>query len=326
MITEKEFQKRIGYQGEITPVLHRVIQDFSLGQYSSHQVIPMGYEDFNLNLTTSKGRYFVKMFATFRDDKESKRYVDVMVKALEAGVQHPKLFKSSQGYLHKIVVDGSSVSLCVMEQINGTSFYERNLRATEDEMRFLVRQAVLVNGMDVKPIPVYDSWAIVHFLEEYKKKREYLDASDTSLIDPLAEQFSKINIEELPHCFVHGDIIKTNVLKDNEGKLYIIDFSVSSYYPRIQELAVLLCNMLFDEDKPETFQGNYELTLEEYQKSIPLTGEEIEALPLFVKVAHAMHIICATYEKKVKDNRSAENDYWIKLGKKGLRFTISSWT
>lgn len=319
------FQNRIGYSGDVELVLLQVCKDYSLGEYISYKVIPMGYEDFNLILSTSKGKYFVKMFATFRDEAESQRYVDVMIKALEVGVQHPKLYKSTQGYLHKIIFSDVQISLCVMEQIDGVSFYEKNLKATTNEMRFLVQQASLINKIDLNPKPVYDSWAIVHFREEYKKKREYLNENDIKLIDPLVEQFSAIKVEELPHCFVHGDIIKTNVMKDKDGKLYIIDFSVSSYYPRVQELAVLLCNMLFDEDKPETFQEYYKLALEEYQKHNPLTEIEIEVLPLFVKVAHVMHVLCATYEKVVKGNNTAENEYWINLGRKGLIYTTQSW-
>jgi len=325
MDDENTFQKRIGFEGNIKPVLLQVCKDFSLGEYLSHKVIPMGYEDFNLIVETNHGKYFVKMFATFRREGESQRYVDVMVKALEAGVQHPKLFKSSQGYLHKIIMNDVQISLCVMEQIDGVSFYEKNLKATTDEMRFLVQQAALINKINLKPKPVYDSWAIVNFLEEYKKKREYLEENYTKLIDPLVEQFSTIKVEELPHCFVHGDIIKTNVMKDKDRKLYIIDFSVSSYYPRIQELAVLLCNMLFDEDKPETFSEYYKLALNEYQKHNSLTEKEIQVLPLFVKVAHAMHLLCATYEKVVKGNNSEENDYWINLGKVGLKSTTTDW-
>jgi Ser/Thr protein kinase RdoA (MazF antagonist) len=132
-------------------------------------------------------------------------------------------------------------------------------------------------------------------------------------------------IKQLPHRLVHGDIIKTNVMKDKTGKIYIIDFSVANFYPRIQELAVLLCNIFFDENHPDTFMDNYKLALDEYQKGIPLTPLEISSLPLYVKVAHAMHVLCATYEKEAKGNDSAENRYWLELGRKGLDFTIQLW-
>lgn len=318
------FQQRIGYKGDIKRVLLQICKDFSLGEYISHKVILMGYEDFNLILTADKGKYFVKMFATFRTEEESKNYVDTMVKVLKAGVNHPKLYQSHHGYFYKTTADNAQINLCVMEYIDGASFYEKGLKATPEEMRLLVQQAALINKINLKPKFVHDSWAIVNFLEEYKNKKQYLDVSDKELIEPLARQFSALNLDELPHCFVHGDIIKTNVIKDNKGKLYIIDFSVSSYYPRVQELAVLLCNLLFDEDNPETFNDNYKLALEEYRKYITLTEKEIEILPLYVRVAHVMHVLCATYEKVAMGNDSSENDYWINLGKKGLKFTTSN--
>jgi Ser/Thr protein kinase RdoA (MazF antagonist) len=319
------FQQRIGYKGDIKPVILQICKDFSLSEYISHKVILMGYEDFNLILTTDKGKYFIKMFATFRTEKESRSYVDTMVKVLEAGVNHPKLYQSQQGYFHKITADNTQISLCVMEFIDGVSFYEEKLKATLEEMRLLVQQAALINKIDLKPKFVHDSWAIVNFLDEYKNKKQYLDAADRELIEPLAQQFSILNLDELPHCFVHGDIIKTNVIKETNGKLYIIDFSVSSYYPRVQELAVLLCNLLFDEDNPETFNDNYKLALEEYQKYITLTKKEIEILPLYVRVAHVMHVICATYEKAANGNNSVENEYWINLGRIGLKYTTKAW-
>jgi len=60
----------------------------------------------------------------------------------------------------------------------------------------------------------------------------------------LVREFNALKMKKLPHCFVHGDLIETNIMKDKEGKLWIIDFAVANYYPRIIELAVLACNIL----------------------------------------------------------------------------------
>jgi len=131
--------------------------------------------------------------------------------------------------------------------------------------------------------------------------------------------------QELPHTLVHGDIIKTNVMRDNLGKIYIIDFSVANYYPRIQELAVFLCDVAFDKEHPETFMDNYKLVLEEYRRNVSLTPFEASSLPLYVRTAHAMHVICATYEKKANNNDSIENQYFIDIGRAGLVFTAQLW-
>ncbi|MFC1721450.1 phosphotransferase [Patescibacteria group bacterium] len=316
-----KFQDRIGTEKNITPLLEGVCSDYGFGNYDDHEVVPVGYEDFNVIVSTGSSKYFLKLFATFRDDSACQAYVDIMYKAVEVGVHHPKLYKNPEGYLYKKKLGDTELRLCAMEYIDGKSLYDTNSKVTEEEARFLVRQAALINRMQIEPRNVDDSWAIVHFLEEYKKNAKYLAPDDNVLIKPLAEKFQKLDVGKLPHCLVHGDIIKTNVMKDTSGDLRIIDFSVADLYPRIQELAVLLCNILFDEGNPESFSESYRIAIDEYQKHIKLSTEELKAIPLFVKVAHAMHVICATKEKETKGNDSKENRYWISLGQKGLSAT-----
>lgn len=318
---EDIFQKRINYDGNLAPILSQVSRDYHLGQYKAHRVIPFGYEDLNIVLETNQGTFFVKFFAAFRDRSNCQRYIGITTRAIEAGVSHPAFYESPQGFLHELDVGGQPIRLCVMGYIDGKSFYELNLKATAEERKFLVEQAARISRIDLKPEFIYDSWAIVNFLKEYKETAQYLEKEDKNAIAPLVKQFEEVEIKESPHSLVHGDIIKTNVLKDSKGKLYIIDFSVANYYPRIQELAVLLCNMLFDEDNPASFKEYYQAALDEYQKHIKLTPVEISSLPLFVKVAHAMHILGAIKARAVEGNTSEENTYWLMLGRAGLRFS-----
>jgi Ser/Thr protein kinase RdoA (MazF antagonist) len=163
--------------------------------------------------------------------------------------------------------------------------------------------------------------AIVNFLKSWKERVKYLSNEDQKLISPLVHPFQQLNLAVLPHCFVHGDLIKTNIMRDKNNKLYILDFSVANYYPRIQELAVLLCDVLFDKKNLDLYGKVYTQALEEYQKYISLEKIEVDSLPLFAQVAHAMHLLCATYEKKIKNNQTKENGYYINLGRKGLQFT-----
>ncbi len=319
------FQKRIVWQGDIKILLLKICKDYKIGSYSEHEIILVGYEDFNLILMTEQEKYFVKIFANFRDLENCQRYVEIMTKVIEAGVKHPALYKSPQGNLYKTEIDGVSIHLCVMQYINGKSFYDLNKKTRLTDVSFFAEQAALINQINLKPAKVYDTWAIVNFLEEFTKKKQYLDLESKRLIEPLSKKFNSLDIANLPHCFVHGDIIKTNVLSNSTGNLYILDFSVANYYPRIQELAVLFCNVLFDEDNLNSFTDFYNLSLAQYQKHILLTPAEIAAMPIYVQAAHAMHIICPTYEKIVSGNNTPENDYWLKLGKIGLRYTSKLW-
>jgi len=319
------FQKRIFYQGDLKQFFQKVCNDFNIGIYQSHEIIPIGYEDFNLLLKTSIGTFFVKIFASFRDEKESNRYVNIINKTLEAGVSAPKLFKSKQGFLYAITFEKTD-RLIVMEYIDGKTFYERNTVPVTEEIKFIIKQAALINSVHIKPSFVYDHWAITSLLREYDQKKDFLKKSDRDLIEPLVDTLNTISLNDLPHCFVHGDITKTNTMKSLKEDIYILDFAVANWYPRIQELAVLLCDLFFDPQKTENFLKMYDFVLLEYQKFILLTKMEIQLLPTFVKLAHAMHVLLANYEKETQGNTSVENEYFLDIGRKGLQFTNKIWS
>ncbi|MBU4338582.1 phosphotransferase [Patescibacteria group bacterium] len=313
----KTFLKRIDYKGNPLDFISIVCRDYDIGSCISYEIVEMGYEDLNIIIKTDKGKYFAKFFASFRDEKECSRYVNIMLKVLSAGVNHPKLYKSSQGYLHKIKIGKGVLRLCLMECIKGKTFYELGANPTIEESKFLANQAAIINRINIKPEFLYDQWAIVNFCKEYEEKGKYLSGEDKGLLDPLYNKFSSYNIGKLPYCFVHGDILKTNVIKTDEGKMYIIDFAVSNYYPRIIELAILYCFFMDTDDFKKTDQM-FEIVINEYQKNIKLTSSEKSEFPFFLKLAHAMHILQANYQKEFEKNNSAENKYWLELGRKGL--------
>jgi len=316
---ETIFKQRIGYNGDLREISKIICKDFNLGDFLNCKIILTGYEDFNFFLETADGRFFVKIFSNERTLDDCKRNVDIIVKVLENSISFPKLHKSKQGYLHILNIDQSKLRICVMGFIDGKDFFISKETITKEDMISLSHQASLINTINIKPSKIYDSWAIPNFLIEFEKKSQYLEKEDLELIKPLLEKFKNLNIETLPYCFVHGDIIKTNVIKDKNGKIWIVDFSVSNYYPRIQELAILTCDILFNKDNKDESEQNLKDVLEEYQKTIKLTLRELASLPTYIKFAHAMHVLLATYEKKVKNNNSEENEYFLEIGRAGLR-------
>ncbi|MEK6959942.1 MAG: phosphotransferase [Nanoarchaeota archaeon] len=312
------FQSRISYQGDIGELSRRVCRDFRIGDLISDSVVRMGYEDLNIAIETSKGKYLAKIFADFRDDDCCKRYVDIVSEALKAGVHIPRLLPSPQGYLHRFEIDKSWIRLCLMDFIEGKTFFELKTKPTPKEIVFLADQAALINSIDLRPNRVYDDWAVVNLENEFNKKSAYLPKKDLSLVQPVISEFRAINHEQLPACFVHGDLISINAIKGKDENLWIIDFSVSNTYPRIQELAVLACDLLFDEKNRTRSEKNLVLALGAYQKRIHLTQLELESLPTYVRAAHAMHVIGATHQKKAKGNKSRENEYFLRIGRAGL--------
>ncbi|MCL4382862.1 phosphotransferase [Patescibacteria group bacterium] len=321
---ERNFQERINYKGDLAALSEIVSKDFNLGEYKIHNIIPVGYEDLNVRLATDSGQYLMKIQNSMRDVKEVERYRDVLAEVEKKGIAHPKLFKSEQGYLHKINLDGEEIYLFVMEFIKGETFYDLGVRPNREEIKFLAHQASLINSIDTRPYPVYDMWAEVNMVKEYEKAKSKLNESDRTLVGPVVESFKKINLIKIPHAFVHGDIISSNVIKGDNGKLWILDFAVANYYPRIQELAVLGCDLLTDHNSFENSLDNLKTALSEYQKKTFLTDEEIKVLPFYIRGAHAMHIIGVVNNSKM-DNLSKEDTHWLEEGRNGLILT-KGWT
>ncbi len=315
----ESFFKRIGYKGKLDDISLLLCKDFDLGTFKSNELIIVGYEDFNFIIETIDQKYFIKIFSDFRNNEDCQRYIEIMIHAINNGVSFPKVYSFAGNYLQSKEVNGCKLRFCVMEFIDGDSFYALNQKPNSREIDFLANQAALINNIELKPSPIYDEWAIVNFEKEFNKKRKYLSQDDLRLIDPLLKNFKGLNIKDLPHCFVHGDIISTNVIKDKNGNLWIIDFASSNYYPRIQELSVLACNLLFDSENKIKSEENFKVGLDVYQKNIQLTEGELRVLPTYITIAHAMHLLSANYEKRVGCNNSKENEYWLSQGRIGLQ-------
>lgn len=300
---EEDYREKRDFEGDLGALFDQVAKDYQLGGPIGSQKVEMGYEDSNYVLETIIGKHFVKIFGSYRDEKECQRYIGIIETALSAGVNHPKLYRGKQGALEH---SESGAKLAVFEHIDGQTFYEMGREPDEEESKEIVRQAALINSVDYKPDFVYDEWAITSIEDQYKIAEEHLSDEEKKSIERLLAEFREVDLKSLPHSLVHGDLITTNVMKSKDGQIFVYDFACANYQPRIMELAVLLCNLLRDKD--------YEFVVSEYQKHLELTDDELKTLPLFVNLAHAMHIVGAVRERDLHGNESDENDYWLTQG------------
>jgi Ser/Thr protein kinase RdoA (MazF antagonist) len=315
---ENWFRERILYDGPLDVLLEEVCKRYEIGPLDNYSVIENGYQDLNIELETEEGSFLAKLFAKTKSDEDCRRYVEIMREARDSGVNFPELIPSKGEYLESVELGGVRTRLCLMEFIEGETLNEPERGIKDHEIEFVARQAAKINRMEVKPHMKYDSWSVENFLYEFRKCHRFLDEEDEELIRPLIQEFREVDVEKLPHCFVHNDLRETNIIRGEDGELWILDFGVSDIYPRIQEIAVTASSLLYTSGDAE-MQRRTEIFLEEYKKNIQLTEEELELLDLFIDVAVAMEVIRPTFEKKAKGNRTEENAYWLKNGRRKLR-------
>lgn len=197
-------------------------------------------------------------------------------------------------------------------------------RKVSREVTFYSLDAIIAVGYRVNSKEatdfIYDKWAIINFVKEFQNKKQYLNGNDYKKLEELYNRFLQVDIEKLPKAFVHGDIISTNVMKDKNNKLWIIDFAVSNYVPRIIDLAVSSCNLCLDAENKENTKKKVKMILEEYQKYNKLTDYELEQFPLFFDIANAMGILQISHLNTLGE-LSEEDKFWYDESEKGLEFS-----
>ena len=316
----QDFNKRIGLNTDLRNISQKICESYNLGEFISNELITIGYEDYNYYLTTSTGKYCVKIFSKIRTKEDIKNYLDRIRAVANSEINSPKPLIVNDDITLALDYKNNHYDICVFEYINGKNYFELEEKPSKDIIKEIARQTAMINNLDIKPNFIYDTWAIVNFGDEYKKKREYLSDRYKSEFDKLLVELNKTDFENLPKAFVHGDIISTNVMLDNNSKIWIIDFAVSNYLPRIIDLAVIACNMCLDEKSKNNTYDNISVLLSEYNKYNQLTKYELKVFGTFYKLANAMHILQPQYIIQM-DGDSEENQYWLNEGIIGYSYS-----
>ena len=162
----QDFNKRINLNTDLKNISEQICEYYNLGYFISNKLIPIGYEDYNYYLTTSTGKYCVKIFSKNRDKEEIKKYLERIEAVAKSNVNSPKpLLVNNKVYL-SLDYNNNHYDLCVFEYINGKNYFELGKNPTKDEIKEIARLTVLINNIDLKPVFIYDSWAIINFEKE----------------------------------------------------------------------------------------------------------------------------------------------------------------
>ena len=316
----QEFYDRINLNTNLDNISKEICRKYNLDEYISDELILVGYEDFNYILNTTKGKYCVKIFNKERTNKDVNNYIDRIELASTLNINTPKVYRVKNNCLQIIDINNNQYRLCVFEYVNGKSFYDLNEIPTEKEIKEIIKQMVYIHNAKLDSEYIYDKWTITNFIKEYKDKKNYLDKKYIDIFNKLTNRLEKVDFNKLVYSFVHGDIISSNVMKDKNNKLWIIDFAVSNYLPRIVDLAVTSCNLCLNPNSKVKTIESTKMILEEYQKYIKLNEYELETFPLFYDLANAMGILQISYLNSIGE-ASDEDKFWLEESEKGLSFS-----
>jgi Ser/Thr protein kinase RdoA (MazF antagonist) len=316
----QKYLNRIPKGIDLGIVCDNICKDFSLGNFIDFKIVLNGYEDLNVILTASENQFFVKIFKKTRTEKECVILTDINLQMIANGVNCAKLYPYGKDkYLYHYEQDDSDIFLIVQEFIRGENFYLRNSTPNDDEIAMIIRQISKIQKIkDVKKEYIYDSWYLGNIKEEFEIKKGVLLRNETTILLKIIAIFDRIDFDELPKSFIHGDLTKENVIKDENGKIWFIDFSVSNIYPRILELVIINTHLIIDYADPGKTYANRNLAVREYEKYFDLAPLEKNSLADLELIAYGIEYLTSIYELRKAKNDSDENMFYIRSSIRGL--------
>ena len=313
----EDFFERIDVNASLNEIAREICSKCNIKDYISSQIVEVGYEDFNFIIETKTQKYFVKIFHKGRTSQDCSNYKDRINLSNKIDINTPKTICSDS-----IKIDDKDLKFVVFEYINGKSFLDLEEMPNETEIKEIIRQMANIHRAELKSDFIYDTWTITNFTNEFNNKGKCLNEQYYNRFKELSDKLQNVDFSKLLHSFVHGDIISSNVIKDENDKLWIIDFAVSNYLPRIIDLVVIGDNLCLDPNSKENTIKNFKLIISEYEKYNKLTDYEKEIIPLFYDIGNAMGILQINALKQ-NEEYSEEDEYWLKVSEQGLKYSDS---
>src|SRR3989338_4118698 len=115
------FTGRLNYPGKLDAIIERLCRAYGFGVPTTFSIVEVGYEDCNVAIQTAEGKFLAKMFNKKRTSEDVERYVSILEKAVERGVNHPELLRTEAG---ATVYREDGLALVLMRFIEGKTFFE----------------------------------------------------------------------------------------------------------------------------------------------------------------------------------------------------------
>lgn len=301
----------------INELLQRVAGIYSLGDIVSSVPISTGYQDCNIDLTTSNGHYVVKIFSREKTKQRVHDVIHMYTASNKKNLPVPDALLTSAGdRVMEIPGEIHPIFISVFPFFSGKPMTRTPV--LESDLRTLARiMAVIHTISGVKP-QYDDTLGIKQLPQEYLHKKDALAADEQSLISPIVTKLSRIKLAALPQSVIHGTFEKENVLKNADGTLCLLDFGCTDFAASVLDIATFVANftLYLDSDRRKAV---IRTIMDAYQEIRSLTALERAALPTLIRAQYAAYAVGMTYHMRKDHDMTKQTQTWLDRGWDGLR-------
>ena len=283
---------------------------------NNYEPIFEGYEDVNIILNSDNGKYVLKIFATFRSEKNIHDYIKVIHEATNLGVQTLKLVQSKSGEDYFFYENTYSI---ITKYFNGNNFVK--IPPTLEEMLEVTRSLAKLNTLNFDIDETYDSWGNNNLVSEYNNTIVKDNKVKKDLL-PIVKYLKNLDTYKFSKGVIHGDMQRKHVLKNND-KLCIIDYGCMRNDLKVYDLSTFLAWFCLGEDNWNNKDNIFNKVIDEYTKINLLSKKEIESIKPLITASYAAYYL-KTQELTEQGDTSKETLDWHDSAK-DLYFKSIKW-
>lgn len=307
---------RVDSMVPLPQLMQRTADAFQLGDVQTITPILTGYQDCNIDLLTSSGRYVIKIFSKDETKHRIENLIWAYITFAKAHVPIPVIRQTTDHqYLLEISGNVHPSYLCVFEYFSGKPL--TRVPITDVDITTLTHAMTIIHKSTHAIHPYYDTMAIVHLPEEFKKKISALSQEEITTMTPIISKFNRIKLSTFPQSIIHGTFEKENVLKNTEGEIRLLDFGCMDYHASVLDIATFIANFTLYVDQPKR-KHITQLILDTYASYRPLSSEELSALPTLIRSQYAAYIVGMSYHMRIEHDMTKQTQTWLDHGWDGL--------
>lgn len=258
-----------------------------------------GWNNTTRFVTTPEGRAVLRIYETHRDLGKVRFEHDVLIALAEQQMPCavPLPLRTDEGLTYTVLEDGTDRYACMFRYIDGVrpnSNHPNTAESIGEMTGHLSRALARVQVSRATAYPPYYELEAAHPTCTEERIASFCLSPPEAFrqqayaLVRIYEEFTMFHanlthLRKLPHQLVHGDINHSNVLvsdSDQGRGVAVLDFEFCTWDVRAIEPAVVLSGYL--SESPDWIQ--VEAFIRGYNKVISLTDDEIDAIPLLIRL------------------------------------------
>ncbi len=305
-----------------------VLNNYDIGGFKNFKKIRSGHQSDNYLITTSKGKFVVKVF--YESEVDSNSLSDILFVheyLAKHGIKTTRPLRTKLGNLYTEYKDRTIALQTFLEGESHTHRPTKHLFSLYGEE--LGKADYVLRSLKLKSLTKFEGGPM-KFISKIESKHPLTDKYLGSQFALLKEEFNNIPVKDLTISVIHGDSGPGNfIVKDNKIT-GIIDFGAVRIDYMLAEIAFFLAraDLYTMKDK-----SNYLTFIKSYIESSHINKYELLWLHTFVKVAVFCDLLFANmagnkkkvdgHKKAIRQLESNPNIYLEIFKSKNLKFYIA---